>query len=159
MWNVWKKSKHLQKLLNAHILANVSWFTSHHQSLMLQIMTEWYITILFHTEMRIFWVLKKVLAVDHQFPPTILLAKLTSPCGFLFISSLRLILLFCIKVASLFCQIPSKYLRASSSPSLTQSMIYRLMLSTPPHRAKCLPSSLLMFITSCLLLDSLSGIH
>ena len=39
-------------------------------------------------------IFKKVLAVDHQFPPTILLAKLTSPCGFLFISSLRLILLF-----------------------------------------------------------------
>ena len=93
---------------------------------------------------------KKVMAVDHQFPPIILLTKLTSPGGFLLISSRILMFWLWMKVASLFCHIPSKYLRASSSPSLTQSMICRLMLSTPPHWAKCLPSSLLIFIISCL---------
>ena len=56
---------------------------------------------------------------------------------------------FSSKVASLFCHIPSTYLRASSAPSFTQSTSCMDRLSSP-HLAKCLPSSDLSSLISCL---------
>jgi hypothetical protein len=64
---------------------------------------------------------------------------------------------FCIKVASLFCHIPSRYIRASSSPSLTHYTVYHLNRHTgnAPTLGK-VPSQLIImfnittFITFCL---------
>ena len=61
---------------------------------------------------------------------------------FLICSSLTLIFPCWVKVANLFCHIPSITNIASSSPGLTQSIIWRPRLLYP-HLAKCLPSGVL----------------
>ena len=58
------------------------------------------------------------------------------------ISSLTLMLPCCSNVANLFCHMPSMIMMSSSSPCLTQSMIWRLKCWYP-HLAKCLPSGVL----------------
>ena len=70
-------------------------------------------------------------------------------------SSLTLMFPCCLKVANLFCHIPSTTNKASSSPGFTQSIICRLRL-VYPHLWKCLPrgvfsSSISLLCPVCLL--------
>ena len=75
----------------------------------------------------------KEMAVDHFYFISFLMFRF--PCTW--------------KVASLFCHTPSSWMRARSSPSLTQSIICRERFWYP-HLLKCCPSSVLMFSISCL---------